>query len=143
MKKAKLFYAIGSILLIIMGIGHFYGQFGPKGLDIQRSLIEEAMREYSIRFLGFQYTMMDVMQCWGVFFAVLTVVFGMLNVLILIETQLPISMIRFSLFNIASLVTLVAVGAMYVPFTAAGFSVILLCFIVSTVFFYKNKKETI
>lgn len=141
MKKAKIFYLIGSILLILVGVGHFFGQFEPKGLDIQRSLVEQAMKEYSFSGFGFQYSMIDVMQCWGVFFGVLMLVFGALNLLILSESLLPVSMIRFSLFNIAGLVVLIFAGAIYVPFTAVGFSVVLLCFVVSAILFYKKKKE--
>lgn len=141
MKREKIFYGLGSAFLIFMGIGHFYGQFGPRGLDIRRSLIEEAMRGYTIQGFGYEYSLMDVTQCWGVFFGVLTVIFGLLNVFILIESLNPASMIRFSAFNILSLIVLMVAGALYVPFTAVGFSVVLLCYILSAFFFYKKKAE--
>lgn len=141
MNKGKIFYASGSIILMAMGLGHFFGQFGPKPLDIQRAMIEEAMRSHRLQDLGFQYSMMDVMQCWGVFFGVLTIIFGTLNVLILFESLPPVSMIRFSVINLIAAAVLMTVGAMYVPFTAIGFSVIVLCFLASAVLFYQHRKE--
>jgi hypothetical protein len=138
MKKAKTFYSIGSVLLILMGTGHFYGQFGPRGMDIQRSLIEQAMKEYPIRDFGFQYNLMDVMQCWGVFFGVLMILLGIQNVLIVRSIDRAAAMTRFSIFNTLGAAVLFAAGAAYVPFTAAGFLLILLCFGFSAVFTLRN-----
>lgn len=138
MKRAKLFYGIGSGLMILMGIGHFYGQFGPKGLDIRRSLIEEAMHGYSIHGFGFEYSMMDVMQCWGIFFGVLMAVVGFQNALILRECASAGSMMKFAILNVVSAAVLVFAGAIYVPFTAVGLGLIMICYLASAIFFHKN-----
>ena len=137
MKRAKLFYGIGSGLMILMGIGHFYGQFGTKGMDIHRSLIEEAMRGYTIKGFGFEYSMMDVMQCWGIFFGLLMMFVGVQNMLILRESSSGLSIKKFALFNVLIVAVLMAIGSIYVPFTAVGFGVILLFFLVSAVLFRK------
>jgi hypothetical protein len=138
-KSAKVLYALGSSVLIFMGIAHFYGQFGPKEFNIQRSLIEEAMRQYTMHGLGFEYTLMDVMQCRGIFFGVLMIMVGSQNLWVLRESISAGSMMKSSVLNGVSSAVLFLIGALYVPFTAVGMALAPLCFLTSAYLFYKNK----
>jgi hypothetical protein len=128
MKPAKIFYLVGSSSMIFMGAAHFYGQFGAKEFSVQRSLIEEAMRQYNLSGLGFEYSLFDVMQCWGVFFGILMILFGSQNILILRNIQDNAALKKITIINTIGAITLSLAGAAYVPFTTVGLVVISFCF---------------
>ncbi len=139
MKTARICYYAASVLLMVMGGAHFFGQFGPKGIDIQRSLIEEAMKQYKLHGLGFEYSLYDVMQCWGVFFGILMILLGLQNWLIVKENDPAVPLKRFAVFNTIGVAALSVIGALYVPFTGIGLIVITLGFAVSAVLYSRHR----
>ena len=138
MKSAKIFYLVGSSSTILMGAAHFYGQFGPKEFSVQRTLIEEAMRQYNLNGLGFEYSLFDVMQCWGIFFGMMMILFGGQNLLILRSIQDKVTLKKFTLFNTIGAIALCAAGAAYVTFTSVGLAVIAVCFLISYYILSRN-----
>src|SRR5262245_56073651 len=64
-------HAAAGVVFILCGIAHTIGQFGP---DANSAPIEQAMRGFLVT--GTSWNYWNVMQCWGVLYGVLTVLFG-------------------------------------------------------------------
>jgi hypothetical protein len=81
--RARGFFTAGSAGLALGGLLHLWGQFGGDDPPLARAAIEAAMRAYTIDAMGMTYSLMDVMQCWGVLFGVLAMFAGVQNLIFL------------------------------------------------------------
>ena len=74
--RARAFFIAGSAGLALGGVLHLWGQFGGDDPPLARAMIESAMRAYKAEAMGMTYSLMDVTQCWGVYFGVLAIFFS-------------------------------------------------------------------
>ena|ERR1043166_1822990 len=75
-RAAGRLHATGGILFIVTGAAHTLGQFTSGASDPGRRAVEKAMRDFSIS--GTSFTYWNVMQCWGVLYGGMTMLFGVL-----------------------------------------------------------------
>lgn len=80
-RGARRCFIAGSIGLLLSGLAHFYGQFGGGEPGPARAFVEAGMRATRGGGLGMEFSLMDVMQCWGVFFGVLAILAGVQNLI--------------------------------------------------------------
>ena len=83
MKRAHAFFMAGSAGLVLAGLLHMLGQLkGGAPADPQLQAVEASMRSYLFSGLGMQFTVMDVMQCWGIYFGLLAIFAGAQGLLV-------------------------------------------------------------
>ena len=79
--RARGFFIVGSAGLALGGVLHLWGQFAGDEPPLARAAIEAAMKAYKTEAMGMKHSLMDVMQCWGVYFGVLAVFGGVQNLI--------------------------------------------------------------
>jgi hypothetical protein len=79
--RARDFFIAGSAGLALGGVLQLWGQFAGDEPPLARAAIEAAMKAYKIEAMGMKHSLMDVMQCWGVYFGVLAVFGGVQNLI--------------------------------------------------------------
>jgi hypothetical protein len=132
--RARILFIVGSAGLAIGGLLHMYGQFGGGDPPFTRAAIEAAMRAYKIEAMGMSFSLMDVMQSWGVCFGVLMIYGGVQNLIAV--SLLPRSKGLGVLAGWSALCVAVLLGlgiAYHIAPPIIIFSVVFLCFAAATV----------
>src|SRR5438046_5469100 len=81
--RARICFIFGSAGLALVGLLHMQGQFGSGDPPFARGAIEAAMRAYTIQAMGMSFSLMDLMQSWGIGFGVLLIYGGVQNLVVL------------------------------------------------------------
>jgi len=132
--RARTFFIFGSAGLSIVGLLHMWGQFWGGDPPFARAAIEAAMRAYTIRAMGMSFSLMDVMQSWGVCFGVLMIYGGVQNLIAV--SLLPRSAGLAALAGCSALCVGVLLGlsiAYHIAPPIVFLSVVFLCFAAATV----------
>ena len=132
--RARVLFIVGSAGLIVGGLLHLYGQFGGGDPPFARAAIESAMRAYKIKEMGMSFSLMDVMQSWGVCFGVLMIYGGVQNLVAL--SLLPRATGLAALAGCSTLCVGIVLGlaiAYHIAPPIIIFSVVFLCFAAATV----------
>jgi hypothetical protein len=125
----KRWYLAGSIALLFTGAAHLYGEFGTGPGDAAYQGIETIMRSYTVdRASGF--TLYEVMEGWGLYFGLLCLILGSVNLGVLRIAGPEGRGLRFMAgINTAACVVMFAATAWY------RFAPPLICFAVTLVCF--------
>ena len=132
--RARGFFIAGSAGLALGGLLHMWGQLGGGAPPLTRAAIEAAMRGYKIEEMGLTHSLMDVMQCWGVYFGVLATFGGVQNLIAV--SLLPRSTGLGPLAASSGLCTAVLLGLAidyHIAPPIIVFSVVFLCFLAAAV----------
>ncbi len=131
--QAKHFFIAGSIGLTLGGVLHMWGQFSGGAPDFGRAAVQAAMRAYTVTGMGMRHSLMDVMQCWGIYFGVLAAFAGVQNLLVIGAIgERPRVLRTLAGASALCVAVLLAVAIAYrIPPPIFVFSVVLVCFLVS------------
>ena len=134
MKSTRHSFTAGSVILMLSGVAHFFGQFGG-GSNLQREAIYVLMKDNKGHSLGLTYTLWGVMQAWGIGFGVLLFFLGLQNLLTAAALAQDAAALRRAAAS--SAVCVVALVAMALAFQIAPPALLLgpaaLCFIAAAI----------
>jgi hypothetical protein len=131
--RARILFTLGSVGLALGGLLHMWGQFGGENPPLARAAIEAAMRAYKIEAMGMTHSLMDVMQCWGVFFGVLAIFGGVQNLIVVALLPRSAGVGTLAASSAACTAVLLGLGIRYhIAPPVIVFSVVFLCFAAAT-----------
>jgi hypothetical protein len=137
--RARILFIAGSAGLALGGVLHLFGQFGGGDHPLPRVAVEAAMRAYTFRMLGMTFSLMDVMQSWGICFGSLAIFGGVQNLVSL--SLLPRSAGIGALAATSALATgvIVALGIAYhIAPPVVVFGLVFLLFAAATVLSFQS-----
>jgi hypothetical protein len=126
-------YLAGAVAWLLTGVAHLYGEFGGGGGgDPNYQAVTKMMRGYLMD-PGTGFNLYEVLECWGLYFGLLCLFIGAMNVAVLRVVQSDRRLLRFMAAVNAGGAIMMLIATAYYRFLPpiVCFGLVLVCFAVA------------